>query len=85
MAQVTFFKLTKPYKPEKPMSMPALVFLKLTKRLPGGRQAPVENGPLHHHFEPPGTKGCPSGWSWPPSGGCSFSAAFSLLDCFYSP
>ncbi len=51
MAQVTYFKLTKPYKPEKPMSLPALVFLKLTKRLPGEGKRLLRMAPLHHHFE----------------------------------
>lgn len=51
MMQVTYFKLTKPYKPEKPMSAPALLVLKLTKRLPGEGKRLFRMAPLHHHFE----------------------------------
>jgi len=51
MMQVSYFKLTKPYKPEKPMSLPALVVLKLTKRLPGEGKRLFRMAPLHHHFE----------------------------------
>lgn len=51
MAQVTYFKLTKPYKPEKPMSTPALIILKLTRRLPGEGKRLLRMAPLHHHFE----------------------------------
>lgn len=51
MAQVVYFKLTKDYKPEKPMSAPALVMLKLTKRLPGEGKRLFRMAPLHHHFE----------------------------------
>jgi phospho-N-acetylmuramoyl-pentapeptide-transferase len=51
MLQVTYFKLTKPYKPEKPMSFPALIILKLTKRLPGEGKRLFAMAPLHHHFE----------------------------------
>ncbi len=51
MAQVVYFKLTKQYTPEKPMSAPALIFLKLTKRLPGEGKRLFRMAPLHHHFE----------------------------------
>lgn len=51
MLQVTYFKLTKPYTPEKPISYPALIFLKLTKRLPGEGKRLFAMAPLHHHFE----------------------------------
>jgi phospho-N-acetylmuramoyl-pentapeptide-transferase len=51
MAQVTYFKLTKPYTPEKPMSAFALTMLKLTKRLPGEGKRLFRMAPLHHHFE----------------------------------
>lgn len=49
--QVTYFKLTKPYTPEKPMSSLALIKLKLTKRLPGDGKRLFRMAPLHHHFE----------------------------------
>lgn len=51
MAQVTYFKLTKPYTPEKPMSTLALIKLKLTKRLPGEGKRLFRMAPLHHHYE----------------------------------
>jgi len=51
MMQVVYFKLTKEYTPEKPMSKPALVWLKLTKRLPGEGKRLFRMAPLHHHFE----------------------------------
>ncbi len=51
MAQVTYFKLTKPYTPEKPMSSLALIKLKLTKRLPGEGKRLFRMAPLHHHYE----------------------------------
>lgn len=51
MAQVTYFKLTKPYTPEKPMSALALIKLKLTKRLPGEGKRLFRMAPLHHHYE----------------------------------
>ncbi len=51
MAQVAYFKLTKPYTPAQPMSAPALVILKLTKRLPGEGKRLLRMAPLHHHFE----------------------------------
>jgi phospho-N-acetylmuramoyl-pentapeptide-transferase len=51
MAQVVYFKLTKEYTPPQPMSKPALVWLKLTKRLPGEGKRLFRMAPLHHHFE----------------------------------
>ena len=51
MAQVSYFKLTKQYQPETPMSRPALIWLKLTKRLPGEGKRLFRMAPLHHHFE----------------------------------
>ncbi|MBU6452663.1 MAG: phospho-N-acetylmuramoyl-pentapeptide-transferase [Cyanobacteria bacterium REEB67] len=60
MAQVTYFKLTKPFKPEKPMSAPALAFYKLTRRLPGEGKRLFRMAPLHHHFEAVLT---PRGWA----------------------
>jgi phospho-N-acetylmuramoyl-pentapeptide-transferase len=49
--QVGYFKLTKDYEPETPMSEPALIWLKLTKRLPGEGKRLFRMAPLHHHFE----------------------------------
>ncbi len=51
MMQVVYFKLTKEYTPEKPMSKPAIIWLKLTKRLPGEGKRLFRMAPLHHHFE----------------------------------
>jgi phospho-N-acetylmuramoyl-pentapeptide-transferase len=51
LLQVSYFKLTKDYIPEKPMSKPALIWLKLTKRLPGEGKRLFRMAPLHHHFE----------------------------------
>jgi phospho-N-acetylmuramoyl-pentapeptide-transferase len=51
MAQVAYFRLTKPYKPPTPMSAPALFWHKLTKRLPGDGKRLFLMAPLHHHFE----------------------------------
>jgi phospho-N-acetylmuramoyl-pentapeptide-transferase len=51
MLQVVYFKLTKEYTPETPMSKPALIWLKLTKRLPGDGKRLFRMAPLHHHFE----------------------------------
>lgn len=51
MIQVVYFKLTKQFQPDKPMSTPALVWLKLTKRLPGEGKRFFRMAPLHHHFE----------------------------------
>jgi phospho-N-acetylmuramoyl-pentapeptide-transferase len=54
--QVVYFKLTKDYQPEKPMSAPALIWLKLTKRLPGEGKRFFKMAPLHHHFEAVGAE-----------------------------
>lgn len=60
MIQVVYFKLTKDYTPETPMSKPALIWHKLTKRLPGEGKRFFRMAPLHHHFEAVGEdKGVP--------------------------
>jgi phospho-N-acetylmuramoyl-pentapeptide-transferase len=51
IGQVVYFKLTKPYVPDKPISRPGLIWLKLTKRLPGEGKRLLRMAPLHHHFE----------------------------------
>lgn len=51
MAQVAYFKLTKPYTPEKPMSSLKLALYKLTHRLPGDGKRLLRMAPIHHHFE----------------------------------
>jgi phospho-N-acetylmuramoyl-pentapeptide-transferase len=51
MLQVSYFKLTKSYTPERPMSTPALAVYKLTHRLPGEGKRLFRMAPLHHHFE----------------------------------
>lgn len=51
MAQVAYFKLTKPYQPEKAMSPIALALYKLTHRLPGDGKRLLRMAPIHHHFE----------------------------------
>lgn len=51
MAQVVYFKLTKPFTPDPPMPMPRLVLHKLTKRLPGEGKRLFRMAPLHHHYE----------------------------------
>jgi len=43
--------LTKPYTPEKPISLLFLVFIKLTRKLPGQGRRLFRMAPLHHHFE----------------------------------
>jgi phospho-N-acetylmuramoyl-pentapeptide-transferase len=60
MMQVTYFKLTKPYKPEKPMSSLAIIKTKLTRRLPGEGKRLFRMAPLHHHFE---AVLSPKGWA----------------------
>ncbi len=50
-SQVIYFKLTKPYQPVKPMSQLSIIWLKLTKRLPGEGKRLLRMAPLHHHFE----------------------------------
>lgn len=49
--QVVYFKLTKEYQPERPISKLALIWLKLSKRLPGEGKRFFRMAPLHHHFE----------------------------------
>jgi phospho-N-acetylmuramoyl-pentapeptide-transferase len=51
MAQVVYFKLTKTYEPPVPISKLELIWLKLTKRLPGEGKRLFRMAPLHHHFE----------------------------------
>lgn len=69
MMQVAYFKLTKPYKPEKPSSALQICFLKLTRRLPGEGKRLFRMAPIHHHFEAVGAeKGVPEWhvvcWFW---------------------
>jgi phospho-N-acetylmuramoyl-pentapeptide-transferase len=49
--QVSYFKLTKPYSPPQPINRLSLIWLKLTKRLPGEGKRLFRMAPLHHHFE----------------------------------
>jgi phospho-N-acetylmuramoyl-pentapeptide-transferase len=49
--QVGYFRLTKEYKPDPPMSTPKLIITKLTKRLPGEGKRLFKMAPIHHHFE----------------------------------
>jgi phospho-N-acetylmuramoyl-pentapeptide-transferase len=51
MAQVIYFKLTKPYPGREKLSPLRLIWLKLTKRLPGEGRRLLRMAPLHHHFE----------------------------------
>lgn len=51
MAQVLYFKLTKPYKPEPPVALPVQILHKLTRRLPGEGKRLFRMAPLHHHYE----------------------------------
>lgn len=51
MAQVAYFKLTKPFTPDKPMSAAALFIHKLTRKLPGEGKRLLRMAPIHHHFE----------------------------------
>ena len=51
ISQVIYFKLTKPYTPERPMSAPALALYKLTHKLPGDGKRLWRMSPIHHHFE----------------------------------
>lgn len=62
MAQFSYFRLTKPYTPEKPMSVVALAIYKLTHTLPGQGKRIFRISPLHHHYEAVlGEKGVPEG------------------------
>ncbi len=51
MAQVSYFKLTKPFQPPKPTSPLSLAFYKLTHKLPGEGKRLLRMAPIHHHFE----------------------------------
>jgi phospho-N-acetylmuramoyl-pentapeptide-transferase len=51
MSQVLYFKLTKPFKPETPMSALRLALFKLTHKLPGEGKRLWRMAPMHHHFE----------------------------------
>ena len=51
MMQVSYFKLTKEYKPEKPMAPLLVAWHKLTHKLPGEGKRIFRMAPLHHHFE----------------------------------
>ncbi len=50
IAQVVYFKLTKPYTGE-PLPPLKLFIVKLTKRLPGEGKRLLRMAPIHHHFE----------------------------------
>jgi phospho-N-acetylmuramoyl-pentapeptide-transferase len=49
--QVSYFKLTKPYQPPKPINKLSLAMYKLTHKLPGEGKRIFRMSPLHHHFE----------------------------------
>lgn len=49
--QVVYFKLTKPYQPDKAMSAFSLALYKLRHRLPGEGKRLFRMAPIHHHFE----------------------------------
>ncbi len=51
MAQVVYFKLTKPYASDKSESPLSVIWIKLTKKLPGEGKRLFLMAPLHHHFE----------------------------------
>lgn len=51
MMQVSYFKLTKEFKPEKPMLPIMVAWHKLTHKLPGEGKRIFRMAPLHHHFE----------------------------------
>lgn len=51
MMQVSYFKLTKEFKPEKPMAPLMVAWYKLTHKLPGEGKRIFRMAPLHHHFE----------------------------------
>jgi len=51
IAQVLWFKLTKPYPGEEKMPLLSVVRIKLTKKLPGEGKRLFRMAPLHHHFE----------------------------------
>lgn len=49
--QVSYFKLTKEFKPEKPMLPVMVAWHKLTHKLPGEGKRIFRMAPLHHHYE----------------------------------
>ncbi len=51
MAQVSYFRLTKPYEPPLPISSIRLFWMKLTQTLPGQGKRLFRMAPIHHHFE----------------------------------
>jgi phospho-N-acetylmuramoyl-pentapeptide-transferase len=51
LAQISYFKLTKPYTPAVPISQAKLILTKLTTRLPGEGKRLFRMAPLHHHYE----------------------------------
>jgi len=51
ICQVAYFKLTKAYTPEKPMSALTLAIYKLQNKLPGEGKRLLRMAPMHHHFE----------------------------------
>ena len=51
ISQVLYFKATKTYMPEEPMSRMALLVFKLTHKLPGEGKRLWRMAPMHHHFE----------------------------------
>ena len=56
MAQVVYFKLTKPYASDKSVNALSLVWIKLTQKLSGEGKRLFLMAPLHHHFEALGQK-----------------------------
>jgi phospho-N-acetylmuramoyl-pentapeptide-transferase len=51
IVQLSYFKLTKPYQPPKPINKRSLALYKLTHKLPGEGKRIFRMSPLHHHFE----------------------------------
>lgn len=51
MMQVSYFKLTKEFTPDKPMLPIMVAWHKLTHKLPGEGKRIFRMAPLHHHFE----------------------------------
>ncbi len=51
ISQVLYFKATKAYTADKPMSKPACLLFKLTHKLPGAGKRLWRMAPIHHHFE----------------------------------
>lgn len=54
IAQVLYFKLTKPYASDKSESPLSVICIKLTQKLPGEGKRLFLMAPLHHHFEAAG-------------------------------